>query len=123
MKHDYSLIAFSSISAHACTDCAVRATLLPFSCGDPVVVQSKRSAICNNILRDNRWHSTAQTIDIKTPRHACQYAASSAGIKKKVYPHVLRQRCNLATSKRALGSMSCRQHGKAPRKAPDGADR
>ena len=29
-------------------------------------------------------------MDTKTPRHACQYAARRAGIKKKVYPHVLR---------------------------------
>jgi integrase/recombinase XerD len=38
----------------------------------------------------NRWHSGHQPIDTKTPRHACQYAAHRAGIKKKVYPHVLR---------------------------------
>ena len=38
----------------------------------------------------NRWHSGDQPIDTKTPRHACQYAARRAGIKKKVYPHVLR---------------------------------
>ena len=31
-------------------------------------------------------------MDTKTPRHACQYAARRAGIKKKVYPHVLRHR-------------------------------
>jgi len=29
-------------------------------------------------------------MDTKTPRHACLYAARRAGIKKKVYPHVLR---------------------------------
>jgi len=29
-------------------------------------------------------------MDTKTPRHACQHAARRAGIKKKVYPHVLR---------------------------------
>jgi integrase len=29
-------------------------------------------------------------MDTKTPRRACQYAARRAGIKKKVYPHVLR---------------------------------
>ena len=29
-------------------------------------------------------------MDTKTPHHACQYAARRAGIKKKVYPHVLR---------------------------------
>lgn len=33
---------------------------------------------------------TDQPMDTKTPRHACQYAARRAGIKKKVYPHVLR---------------------------------
>jgi site-specific recombinase XerD len=38
----------------------------------------------------NRWHSGDQPMDIKTPRHACQHAARQAGIKKKVYPHVLR---------------------------------
>jgi integrase len=38
----------------------------------------------------NRWHSGDQPIDTKTPRHACQYAARHAGIKKKVYPHMLR---------------------------------
>src|ERR1700746_1008217 len=38
----------------------------------------------------NPWHSGDQHIDPKTPRPACQYAARSAGIKKKVYPHVLR---------------------------------
>ncbi len=38
----------------------------------------------------NRWHSGDQPIDTKTPRHACQYAARRAAIKKKVYPHVLR---------------------------------
>ncbi len=38
----------------------------------------------------NRWHSGDQPMDTKTPRHACQYAARRARIKKKVYPHVLR---------------------------------
>src|SRR6202163_372487 len=38
----------------------------------------------------NRWHTGARPIDTKTPRHACQYAARRAGIKKKVYPHLLR---------------------------------
>jgi integrase/recombinase XerD len=38
----------------------------------------------------NRWHSGNQPIDTKTPRHACQFAARRAGIKKKVYPHLLR---------------------------------
>src|SRR6266700_1929129 len=38
----------------------------------------------------NRWHSGDQPMDTKTPRHACQHAARRAGIKKKVYPHVLR---------------------------------
>jgi len=35
-------------------------------------------------------NSGDQPIDTKTPRRACQYAARRAGIKKKVYPHVLR---------------------------------
>jgi integrase/recombinase XerD len=34
----------------------------------------------------NPWHTGHQPIDTKTPRHACQYAARQAGIKKKVYP-------------------------------------
>jgi site-specific recombinase XerD len=38
----------------------------------------------------NRWHSGDQPMDTKTPRHACQHAARHAGIKKKVYPHLLR---------------------------------
>ncbi len=38
----------------------------------------------------NRWHSGDRPMDTKTPRHACQQAARRAGIKKKVYPHVLR---------------------------------
>jgi len=38
----------------------------------------------------NRWHTGARPIDTKTPRHACQYAARCAGIKKRVYPHLLR---------------------------------
>jgi integrase/recombinase XerD len=38
----------------------------------------------------NRWHSGDHPMDTKTPRHACLYAARRAGIKKKVYPHVLR---------------------------------
>ena len=38
----------------------------------------------------NRWHSSDHPIDTRTPCHACQYAARRAGIKKKVYPHVLR---------------------------------
>jgi integrase/recombinase XerD len=38
----------------------------------------------------NRWHSGDHPMDTKTPRHACQQAAQRAGIKKKVYPHVLR---------------------------------
>ena len=38
----------------------------------------------------NRWHSGDRPMDTKTPRHACQHAARRAGIKKKVYPHVLR---------------------------------
>jgi site-specific recombinase XerD len=38
----------------------------------------------------NRWHSGDLPIDTKTPRHACHQAAQRAGIKNKVYPHVLR---------------------------------
>jgi len=38
----------------------------------------------------NRWHSSVQPIDTKTPRNACQQAARRAGIQKKVYPHILR---------------------------------
>ena len=37
-----------------------------------------------------RWHSDDRPMDTKTPRHACQHAARRAGIKKHVYPHVLR---------------------------------
>ena len=33
----------------------------------------------------NRWHTGDQPIDTKTPRHASQYAARRAGIKKKLY--------------------------------------
>ena len=38
----------------------------------------------------NRWHSGGQPIDTKTPRNACKQAAQGAGIKKRVYPHILR---------------------------------
>src|ERR1700686_2042496 len=38
----------------------------------------------------NRWHSSGQPIDTKTPRNACKQAAQRAGIKKKVYPPILR---------------------------------
>jgi len=38
----------------------------------------------------NRWHSGGQPIDTKTPRNTCQKAAQRAGIKKKVYLHILR---------------------------------
>lgn len=38
----------------------------------------------------NRWHSGDRPMDPKTLRHACQQAARRAGIKKRVYPHVLR---------------------------------
>src|SRR5436190_21685241 len=38
----------------------------------------------------NRWHSSGQPIDTKTPRNACKQAAQQAGLKKKVYPHILR---------------------------------
>ena len=48
----------------------------------------KRSSVW--LFPGNRWHSGDQPIDTKTPRHACQHAARHAGIKKKVYPHVLR---------------------------------
>jgi integrase/recombinase XerD len=41
----------------------------------------------------NRWHSSGQPIDTKTPRNACQQAAQRAGIKKKVYPHILSKAC------------------------------
>ena len=37
-----------------------------------------------------RWHNGNHPIDTKTPRHACQFAACRAGIKKRVYPHILR---------------------------------
>ena len=45
---------------------------------------------CTWLFPGNRWHNGDQPIDTKTPRHACQYAARRAGIKNKVYPHVLR---------------------------------
>jgi integrase/recombinase XerD len=48
----------------------------------------KRSSVW--LFPGNSWHSGDQPIDPKTPRHACQYAARRAGIKKKVYPHMLR---------------------------------
>ena len=38
----------------------------------------------------NRWHSGDHPTDDKTPYHACVDAARRAGIKKRVYPHVLR---------------------------------
>jgi integrase/recombinase XerD len=38
----------------------------------------------------NRWHSSDQPIDTKTPRLACQQAAKRAGLKKAVHPHTLR---------------------------------
>ena len=38
----------------------------------------------------NRWHSGDHPTDTKTPYHACAAAALCAGIKKRVYPHVLR---------------------------------
>jgi integrase/recombinase XerD len=37
-----------------------------------------------------RWHSGGQPIDTKTPRNAGKQAAQRAGIKKRVYPHILR---------------------------------
>jgi integrase/recombinase XerD len=45
----------------------------------------KKSSIW--LFPGNRWHSGDRPIDTKTPR---QHAARRAGIKKKVYPHVLR---------------------------------
>jgi site-specific recombinase XerD len=38
----------------------------------------------------NRGHRASQPIDTKTPRNACPQAARRAGIKKRVYPHILR---------------------------------
>jgi integrase/recombinase XerD len=38
----------------------------------------------------NRWHSGDHPTDDKTPYHACVESARRAGIKKRVYPHVLR---------------------------------
>ena len=38
----------------------------------------------------NRWHSGGQPLDTKTPRNTCKQAAQRAGLKKKVYPHILR---------------------------------
>ena len=38
----------------------------------------------------NRWHSGDHPTDEKTPYQACVEAARRAGIKKRVYPHVLR---------------------------------
>ena len=38
----------------------------------------------------NRWHSGDHPMDDKTPYHACVEAARRAGIKKRIYPHVLR---------------------------------
>jgi integrase/recombinase XerD len=40
----------------------------------------------------NRWHSGDHPMDDKTPYHACVAAARRAGIKKPIYPHVLRDR-------------------------------
>jgi len=48
----------------------------------------KKSSVL--LFPGNRWHTGDQPIDSKTPRHACQYAARRAGIKKRVYPHLLR---------------------------------
>jgi hypothetical protein len=47
----------------------------------------------------NRWHGGDQPMDTKTPRHACQHSARRAGIKKKVYPHVLRHCSTPITSR------------------------
>jgi integrase/recombinase XerD len=38
----------------------------------------------------NRWHSGDHPMDDKTPYNACVEAARRAGIKKRIYPHVLR---------------------------------
>jgi site-specific recombinase XerD len=38
----------------------------------------------------NRWHSGDHPMDDKTPYHACVEAARHAGIKKRIYPHMLR---------------------------------
>src|SRR5215470_7409123 len=38
----------------------------------------------------NRWHSADHPMDDKVPYHACVLAARRVGIKKRVYPHVLR---------------------------------
>jgi integrase/recombinase XerD len=38
----------------------------------------------------NRWHSGDHPTDDKTPYHACVEAARRAGIKKRIYPHMLR---------------------------------
>jgi site-specific recombinase XerD len=38
----------------------------------------------------NPWHSNDHPIDDKTPYNACVESARRAGIKKRVYPHVLR---------------------------------
>jgi integrase/recombinase XerD len=38
----------------------------------------------------NRWHSADHPMDDKTPYLACIESARRAGIKKRVYPHVLR---------------------------------
>ncbi len=45
----------------------------------------------------NRWHSGGQPLDTKTPRNACKQAAQRAGLKKKVYPHILRHYSGLRT--------------------------
>ena len=37
----------------------------------------------------NRWHSGDHFMDDKTPYNACVKAARCAGIKKRIYPHVL----------------------------------
>jgi len=48
----------------------------------------KKSGV--RLFPGNRWHNGDRPIDTKTPRHACQYAARRASIKKQVYPHMLR---------------------------------
>jgi integrase/recombinase XerD len=61
----------------------------------------KRSSVW--LFPGNRWHSGEQPMDTKTPRHACQHAARRAGIKKKVYPHVLRHYLPFLTMSSEMG--------------------
>ncbi len=54
----------------------------------------------------NRWHSGGQPLDTKTPRNACKQAAQRAGLKKKVYPHILRHYSGFWTMPGALSKTS-----------------